>query len=88
MRRRPLCVSVWLFVLASASSLAGGAQDASARAADTRNAIVGRVTNASGQPVPATVVTLIERTMTHGVLRFTLRMSAYSLVRMSAASTG
>lgn len=60
MRRRPLCVSVLLFVLASASSLAGSAQDASARAAGTRNAVVGRVVDKAGRPVAGVFVTLLQ----------------------------
>jgi Carboxypeptidase regulatory-like domain len=60
-----------LSLILLAIAAAADAQDtASPRAAGTRNAIVGKVIDQAGTPVPAVFVTIVERDTVHGLVRF------------------
>jgi hypothetical protein len=68
MRVRYLPVGVGIIVMAA---VAASAQErASPRAAGTRNAIIGTVVDASGTPVPAVFVTIVQRDTVRGLVRF------------------
>jgi hypothetical protein len=60
MRILPLAIAVGVAVVLSGSVSARVAQEASPRAAGTRNAIAGRVVDKAGSPVPGVYVTLLQ----------------------------
>jgi hypothetical protein len=69
MRVRYLPVGLGIIVIAAVAA-AGAQETASPRAAGTRNAIVGKVVDASGTPVPAVFVTIVQRDTGRGLVRF------------------
>jgi hypothetical protein len=69
MRVRYLPAGLGIIVIAAAAA-AGAQETASPRAAGTRNAIVGKVVDQAGTPVPDVFVTLVRRVTEYGFVGF------------------
>jgi hypothetical protein len=69
MRVRYLPVGLGIIVIAAAAA-AAAQETASPRAAGARNAIVGKVVDQAGTPIPAVFVTIVQRDTLRGLVRF------------------
>lgn len=59
-----------MVAMIAAGAVTGAQERASPRAAGTRNAIVGKVIDQAGTPMPAVFVTIVERDTVRGLVRF------------------